>query len=368
LQKFRRRRASRIFLHSSAVAVIAAASWFFFLQIVEWQFCPYCATIHVAGLVFAFTILKNRPRLTPRIPVSGSTLLGLTAVTAMAVAQLVGPQPATHVVTGSPPPPKSDDSTPAADAESTEDETKEKEKTPVPPPVFNPDMAAFNAKNTAPPTVPPTPTVTPLSGVGVYLGGQIVIDPSTVPYVGDPAAPHTITKFFDYTCRSCRDSHGDFEKLLKLYPGKFRVLLIPCPLDQSCNPFVNAQISANHPGACELAILSLSVWFNTPEKFPEYHDFLMAERLPINLDRARKKAESFASSEQLDSAETSDSVESRMDSTIVSYSLLRQLNLTFPKILLGEDVIIHGTPRTSELFLRTVAKHFALPYPPAAGK
>ena len=94
------------------------------------------------------------------------------------------------------------------------------------------------------------------------------------PLIGDKMAPHVTAEMFDYTCPSCRVTAHALEKAYKDYNGKMAIIALPVPINSNCNDTVTAT-PAGHQWACELAKVAISVWLVKPEKFPEFHHWMM---------------------------------------------------------------------------------------------
>lgn len=60
----------------------------------------------------------------------------------------------------------------------------------------------------------------------------------SVPLIGSPQAKKFLVKYFDYTCGSCCDMDEDLTTLLQKHREEIAVIVLPTPLNRSCNPFL----------------------------------------------------------------------------------------------------------------------------------
>ncbi len=82
---------------------------------------------------------------------------------------------------------------------------------------------------------------------------QVPIRPDD-PVRGNPAAAHTVVVFSDFQCPGCRAFAGFFEEqVLPALGDRLRIVYKHYPLNQECNPGLQATL---HPQACEAADLA----------------------------------------------------------------------------------------------------------------
>jgi protein-disulfide isomerase/uncharacterized membrane protein len=75
-----------------------------------------------------------------------------------------------------------------------------------------------------------------------------------VPVVGNPNAPITMVKFFDFQCPACKMAANAMHPLLKRYPNDIKFAYINFPLDMGCNPQIKNKM---HEFACEAATVAI---------------------------------------------------------------------------------------------------------------
>jgi uncharacterized membrane protein len=304
----------RWFRMLAAWMFLAAAVWFTALQLwVLHTICPYCMTMHGLGVLLGMLILSaelKREGLSRRTITSLTLAIGM--VMALAAVQHFGPGPETHRV---------DDLTgltaPASD-----------------------DAHAVGTGR-----------------VVSFFDGKKSYRVEELPHLGDADADHVIVKYFDYTCASCRDVHGNLSEIMAKHPGKLAVIVLPVPLNRRCNPSL-PQGANDHANACELAELALRVWRADPTMFAEFHQWLFEYH-----DQPIQAAEAVAYS-LVDEGKMSAVDQSWIDAVLrqdmADYKVFVKSTPVMPKILIKGSLMIQGATkdkRTIELLLK---KHLGL--------
>lgn len=306
---------SKPFLTAAAVLLIGAALWFMGLQILVIEaFCPWCLATHLTGLATASAILiKARAPFRPLLAVVPSVLILL-----LALGQLFGPQPDTHALT-------------------SENELGKRKKI---------------AEQTA--------------GKGRLIemkmpDGRVVktYRLGSVPLLGSPEARHVLVKYFDYTCASCRNMEGDLAKLMATYPDEVAVIVMPTPLNRSCNPYLKQGID-DHENACELARLGLAAWRARPVSFSEVHEILFRRPL-LDPESARAAIEEVIPATKLAAALQDPWVERSLKANVQDYRSLASRSAAMPKLVISGTKTMHGIARSTEIFVQLMAKQLNLP-------
>jgi protein-disulfide isomerase len=140
------------------------------------------------------------------------------------------------------------------------------------------------AKADAAPAVPERKLIT-------VAGNRVTLDVKQWPLLGQADAQYVFVEMFDYTCPHCRNTHHAIKGAFENYGDKLAILALPVPLERACNDAA----SGGHPGACELAKISIAVWRVSPEKFHEFHDWMF--------ETTRSAASARAQAEKLVGAE-----------------------------------------------------------------
>ena len=272
--------------------ILGAGLWFTFVQaVILRSFCPWCCALHVCGLA-AFLLMLVRS--TSRI----ATLPWLAAGTlSVGLAQVYGPLPATTVrdLAGNAP------SAPAAD-------------------VSGGRVISFD-------------------------GGRMRFAIADHPLLGKPDAKHVLVEYFDYLCPACATMAGHLEELVAKHPDDVAVLLLPVPLERTCNPHVEA--AEEHEGSCEVARLAMDVFHNDPASFPAF-------------DHALMKSPSVETARRLAGGIPSANASPAIRANIAGWHALSRSSRKLPKLLIRDRRILHGLPSGREDFIRVMEQELGL--------
>ena len=341
---------SRTLAIFTGLLLLSAAIWFTFLQaVVERHFCLYCCGLHACGLVIATTLLPGL--LGGDFPGRRSALrtaVGMTVATMVLLiaGQIWGPQPATHQIhelaTGEL----------AAATVLPPSESVTQELPPSDPPGLLSEPAA--AAHTELPRPPVTKTPRTVS----YLDGQIRYTVGELPVIGDPAAEHILVEYFDYTCESCRDMQRELERVRRLYPEKFAVIVVPTPLNRSCNDYLYPGVR-DHRYACELSRLGLAMWRADPQHFAEFHEELFRQQGRITPQQARATALQWVDPEVWQKAEQDPWIRDTLRRRPLTYKLLCRSGPRMPKVLLGGRRFMEGIPLSTAKLVQELQRQLS---------
>jgi len=274
----------------SAWLLLFAAIWFIGLQAILFrEFCPYCMVSHGIGTLTALLLLSEKASIR-------SWKLAITAlggVLILGMIQTMSEAPDTHSISD------------ASELRSLNSLTSSSQ-----------EHGRFLS----------------------YLDGKKVFHLNNVPHIGNPEAQHVLVKYFDYTCESCRATHEQLKVLMKQYPDRYAIILLPVPLNPDCNPYFSLR-KPEHLEACFLAHYAITIWFMAPEKFADYHDWLMTA--PSEKE-AKAKAENLLGKEAFARGLRDQRVRVLFEQNIQDYKALSTINPVMPKILLGKNLLMHG--------------------------
>jgi uncharacterized membrane protein len=309
-------------------SVAGSAIWFTILQ--KWvigDFCPYCMTAHVTGLLLAALVIwraisefdehsndipltnhamvKNVPQAVPRhiirpLPAIGLTLIGLFLAGILAAYQ-VGFTPSAIYSNG-----ESQDNLPA-------------------------------------------------------------IDYHAVPMVGSPDAPYVVTLLFDYQCSHCQKIHYMLNEAVRRYAGKLAFALCPAPLNTECNPYIPQDVDA-FKNSCELAEIGLTVWVAKREAFPVFENWMFTFESgdswrPRSLETARVKAIELVGQAKFDAAWSDPWIGRYMQTCIRIYGQTIQSGKGgIPKMIFGSHWVI-PEPYNADDLVMILQKSLAVPKP-----
>ncbi len=197
------------------------------------------------------------------------------------------------------------------------------------------------------------PSVSASSRFVKVKGLRNAIDITKYPIIGNPDAPLVFVEMLDYTCKHCRHLHSYIQATLDRYGDQVVFAFYHVPLSKRCNPF----IVKDQPGkgnACDYAQLAIGVSVLAPDKFPEFHDWLMESERPPSPGKARRRAMELAGEGVLLDleirAETSKKILEQCDT-------FKATNSGLP-ILLTEKGIIRGMPENERQWFEILEKQF----------
>lgn len=298
-------------LAACAVLLLTGAVWFGFLMFfVVKVWCPWCAALHLSALLAGGTLLYSTwqaSRTGERGLFVAAGQAGIAGAALLVLGQIFGKIPDTHLLTSGQPVPL---------------------------------VSALPATNDS----------------VLYLDGTLAFSRWEVPSLGAREAPHVLTGFSDYTCTACRSQHDDLKALMAKSPRTYAVLILPVPLERACNAHlpVNAQ---DHAHACDLARLSLAFWKAAPDQFGAFHDFLMTSPLPLESATALAEARRLAPNAVPDPTATE--ITGEIARNISAWHSLSAANSKLPKLLLRDDIVLHGSTSSRERFLEIIAETFS---------
>ncbi len=124
----------------------------------------------------------------------------------------------------------------------------------------------------------------------VSILNGVQLDVRQWPLLGNVDAEYVIVEMLDYTCGHCQNTHAAIHGAMQAYGDRLAVIVLAVPMDTKCNPHVNST-PAQHRESCEIAKLSIAVWHLAPQRFTEFHNWLMESK--PNYSQALAHAESI---------------------------------------------------------------------------
>ena len=305
-------------LAACAALLLMGSAWFAVLMLfIVKIWCPWCAALHGAAAVVGGALLYSAwkaSREGARGLFAAAGQAGVAGAALLIPGQIFGKVPDTHLLTVK---------APSAG-----------------------ESAIFQSG--------PGPTV-------VFQNGTLTFARHEIPFIGARDAVRVLAGFSDYTCTACRAQHSDIKALLNSAPELYSVLVLPVPLERSCNPYF-AGSTQDQPQACALARLSLAVWQAAPEHFAAFHDFLMSAPLPLSATDALQEAHRIAPGSLLEP--DSPAIAARIAENVKAWHQLSPESSKLPKLLLRDDVILHGSTANRERFFEVISEAFSPKVPP----
>jgi len=278
-----------------AGSLAGSAIWFTILQ--KWiigDFCSYCMTMHISGLLLASLVIwraitdSARFNIQP-LPVMGLVLTGLVLAGIMAASQ-AGFTPYTVYSNG-----ESQDNLPA-------------------------------------------------------------IDYHSAPMVGSPDASYVVTLLFDYQCSHCQKIHFMLEEAIRRYDGKLAFALCPVPLNTQCNPYIPRDVDG-FKNSCELAKIGLAVWVAKAEVFPDFENWMFTYESgdrwrPRSLETARAKAIELVGQVKFNTAWSNPWIVKYLQASTQIYGqTIQDGRGGIPKMIYGSNWVIPEVYNANDLFM-----------------
>jgi uncharacterized membrane protein len=187
------------------------------------------------------------------------------------------------------------------------------------------------------------------------------IDAGANPVVGHPYAPVRFVEMMDYTCPHCRKLHPYIKKAIARYGDQLGFVIYHVPLSRKCNQLV-VMDQAIHSNACDYARLAYSVWKLAPDKFAEYHDWLLEGKKVPPVYEAKKRAMELAGEAVL----MDKVIEAEAKSRVATFAAqMEPLRVGLP-ILIFEGGIIRGMPDSEDEWFQMLEQRLGLK--PVAGQ
>lgn len=301
----------------AAWILLGAAVWFMGLQAFQFSgFCKYCIVTHSIGALTAFGLFRLNAQGALRECMTAAPLGGV-AVGLLALIQIFGPIPPSHRM----------------------DELNE----------------SGNAKGI---------------GVGMeihqqgegrlvpFINGHKSYRVEALPHLGKADARNVVVKYFDYTCESCGKVDGYIEAALRSYPDDLAVIVLPIPLNQSCNRHLPAEVH-DHANACEFAQYALAVWRADPEKFVSYHHWLFRNNT-VSPAAAKTEAIKRVGETAFEIAFADDWVDQVIKQNAEDYKMLIKRTPVMPKLLIGGNQVMQGASTNAGSFIYELKKSLPL--------
>jgi len=189
-----------------------------------------------------------------------------------------------------------------------------------------------------------------------YLGREI--DAAGNPVIGNPYAPRRFVEMMDYTCPHCRKLHPFIKSAVERYGDQLGFVIYHVPLSRKCNQLVKVD-QASHQNACDYARLAYGVWKLAPEKFAEYHEWLLeGERTPA-LYAAKKKAMELVGDEILLDKSIATESNRRVGESAAE---LEPLKIGLP-VLIFEGGVVRGLPATEAEWFKMLEERVGVKAP-----
>ena len=306
----------------------AAAIWFLFLQIFVLQhLCYYCLAVHTCSLVILYLVISSSRNNFDSFKLVGAS--SVAPILLMGLIQTLSPEPLDYKVeelADAPVDPVAPNTSPFGEDFDPTQLFSEISEEASGDSIVNDGESTSEAQNIGTVIMNTTPVLQlylpkPLMtfiNFGLItlpkkqddnkaevkgkkfklLNGKLKLDSKQWPILGNMDSKYIIAEFFDYTCGHCRATAKTLESTVADSNGDLAILLIPVPMNSKCN----SSVQSNHPShaqACELAEIAVAVWLTSPDKFPQYHEFLMTGNSAPSAQAAMRQAKTVVGSNAL---------------------------------------------------------------------
>ncbi len=191
-----------------------------------------------------------------------------------------------------------------------------------------------------------------------FLGGHKSYRVKSLPHIGNPDAKHVLVKYFDYTCESCGKMDAYLESAIIQYPDDLAVILLPSPLNRSCNKHLPVEVQ-DHAKACEFAKYALAVWRADSKKFVAYHHWLFKNNTVLP-EVAKAEAIKRVGEDALEKALADNWGDQIIKQNCDDYKQFIKRTPVMPKLLLGGSQVLQGASTSKETFIRELEKNLRL--------
>jgi uncharacterized membrane protein len=202
----------------------------------------------------------------------------------------------------------------------------------------------------------PAPSPSPRKRLVKFLGGNLSLDVYKHPLIGSPEAPHVMVEMVSYDCPHCRKMHHIMEKGRARYGDQMAILVMPVPLEMSCNKMVTDP-KASHRGACATARFALGVAALQPRSFEKLHNWLMSgdKKKPPALEKLIPKAYAMVDRDRLRTLTRGEQLNKQIAEYVNLFGKLRNRpgagkDFGLPVQILGDKVLSGTVEKEKEVF------------------
>jgi hypothetical protein len=203
------------------------------------------------------------------------------------------------------------------------------------------------------PTTEPPATEPQRERIVKLLGGKLTLNTYQHPIIGSPEAPHIVVELVSYDCKHCRKLNPFIHKALERYGDQVAVIVMPFPMEKSCNPKWPGE---SHAGACGMARRACAIAQLNPRAFAKFHDFLMSGGdKPPTTEKVVPKANGLVNRDQLRQKIGSPEIKKQVDNYVNLFYELQSKSSNpntfgFPVQILGDQVMSASVEKVEDLY------------------
>ena len=189
-----------------------------------------------------------------------------------------------------------------------------------------------------------------------FADGRRSYNVSALPHLGPPDAKCVMVEYLDYGCPSCRVMRGFVDALMAKHPKDLCVIILPVPLERSCNYSLREKDPA-FAGSCKLSKLALALWRTKPEGFAGFHHALLDGATP---EQATARVFELMSPGEFFAAKQDPWIDELIQANIRDWVAFSASNNKLPKLLISGKRILHGLPSGEADFIRVMERELGL--------
>ena len=211
-----------------------------------------------------------------------------------------------------------------------------------------------------------------LASSSIYVDGESnenlpVAEYDNAPVIGSANAPYIVSLLFDYQCSHCQKIHFMLNEVVLRYNGKLAFVLCPAPLNTKCNPYIPRDVEA-FKNSCELVRISMTVWLAGREAFTEFDNWMFTYESgdrwrPRTIEAVREKALELVGQSAFNAAWSDPWVERYIQSSVKLFGQTLQGGKGgIPKLIYDSRWVIPETNNVDDL-IRIMQESLGIPKP-----
>jgi uncharacterized membrane protein len=303
--------AGRLFLAPLCGAILGAAAWFIIVQsLLLGRYCPWCLAAHGLSIVVAVVALWREHREDTTVPVRMvGCLTALGVAGGIAILQCSG-------FGGDPFQPIGNQQEKGAGA-------------------IDPSVGRIYSLG---------------DGRKVEFSKDRTYDLKVMPHLGSADARFVIVALIDYRTPACRALQKLLDALLAKYPNDLCVIILPVPMESSCNPLLSTT-QPQFRDSCKLSHLALAVWLQRPEFFADYHRLLLAGG---GVNDARSAALELMPTPELEAALQDSWIRQIIEANVNEWAALPDDRRKLPKLMISGTGVLDRFPMDETEFILAI--------------
>jgi uncharacterized membrane protein len=307
----------RLFLASLCGVILGAAAWFVIVQaLVLGRYCPWCLAANGLGFVVVVVALWREHREDATLPVRMvACLTALGVAGGIAILQCFGFGGGSFQ------------------------------------PLGNQPVTGSGAVD---------PSIGRIYSLGdgrkVEFSKDRTYDLKVMPHLGSADAKFVMVAYIDYRSPACQSLQKLLDALLAKHPTDLCVLILPVPMESSCNPMLSTT-QPQFRDSCKLSHLALAVWLQRPELFADFHRLLLSGG---GLHDARSAALELIPKPELEAALQDSWIRQIIEANVTDWAALPDDRRKLPKLLVAGTGLLDKLPSDEAEFILAIERAIGL--------